>query len=128
MVILSSDARMRAMPKSASFTARRPPSSETMMFSGFRSRWMTPAAWAWTSASASARPMSAPTSGDPMPTSSAKARSVRPWMNSVTSQLSSLPSPEQSKISTMLGCERRATARASREKRARDSARAARWG
>ena len=94
MVIRSSCERIRAMPKSASLTEGRSPDSAIITFSGFRSRWMTPAAWAWTSASARASPMSAPHSGSGIPSSSAKARRVRPWTNSVTSQLSVLSSPE----------------------------------
>ncbi len=94
MVIRSSWERIRAMPKSASFTDGRPPNSPIMTFSGFRSLWMTPAAWACARASASASPTRAPHSGSGIPPSSAKARSVRPWTNSVTSQLSSESSPE----------------------------------
>ena len=44
MVIRSSWERMRAIPKSASFTDGLPPNSAIITFSGFRSRWMTPAA------------------------------------------------------------------------------------
>ena len=68
MVIRSSEASTRAMPKSASLTAGRSPSSMST-FSGLRSRWMTPAEWAWTSASARGRPTSIPISGKPNPTS-----------------------------------------------------------
>ena len=83
MVMRSSEARMRAMPKSVSLTAVRSP-SWTITFSGFRSRWMTPAAWAWARASARARPTSRPTSGLAKPVFWAKARRVCPRMNSVT--------------------------------------------
>ena len=57
IVIRSSDAMIRAMPKSASLTAGGSP-SWTSTFSGFRSRWITPAEWACTSASVRARPTS----------------------------------------------------------------------
>ena len=53
-------------------------------YSGLRSRWMTPAEWACTSASARARPTSIASSGYPNPTSCAKPRSVGPRTNSVT--------------------------------------------
>ncbi|GAO05230.1 hypothetical protein PSR1_04139 [Anaeromyxobacter sp. PSR-1] len=62
MVMRSSEARIRAMPKSASFTEGGS-SSWTSTFSGLRSRWMTPAACACASASASVRPTSMPSSG-----------------------------------------------------------------
>ncbi len=69
------------MPKSVSLTT---PSSRTITFSGFRSRWTTPAACACSSASAMGSRQAAASSGGSKGWASAKARRVWPRMNSVT--------------------------------------------
>ena len=81
IVIRSSVSRSLAMPKSISLST---PSSRTMTFSGFRSRWMTPSSCACASAAASSWMIIAASSGGSRPPSSRYCRSVRPRMYSVT--------------------------------------------
>ena len=81
MVNFSPGSSRAAMPKSVSFTT---PSSRTMTFSGFTSRCTTPAACACSSASAMGSRHAAASSGGWKGVPSAKSRSVRPRMNSVT--------------------------------------------
>ena len=67
-----------ASPKSSTFTA---PSSLILMFAGFRSRWMTPASWAASRASAICLAIAIASSSGIGP-SAMRSASVGPWTSS----------------------------------------------
>ncbi len=125
IVIRSSRSTIFAIPKSISLST---PSSRTIAFSGFRSRWITPCSCAWASASARVCTTIAAISGTANGWSVENCRSVCPRMYSVTRYASSLPSDEKSNTSRMFGWCSFATAFASRASRLRASSFWARCG
>ena len=93
----------------------RSPRSGISMLDGLTSRWITPCAWAWASASHSAMPIWMTSRSDSSP--SARSRSsVAPCTSSETRYAPSSSTAASYKV-TIPGCASRAAARASRSKR-----------
>ena len=91
-----STARAFARPKSSTLTT---PSGVILMFEGLRSRWMTPAPWAASSASAICRAMSS-ASGSRSGPRSTRSCSVSPSTNSST-RADTLPASSNPKMAPM---------------------------
>ncbi len=79
--VLRASASARARPRSVSFTT---PSAVIRMFSGFRSRWTMPFAWAWASAASVCESTSAACAGASLPFALRISRTERPCTNSIT--------------------------------------------
>ncbi len=110
-------ASARASPKSATLTS---PSAESSTFSGFTSRWTTPARCAAASACATGSHTARACAGVSRPRSRSSARRVRPRTSSITRKAVD-PSTPASMTETTAGEAIRAAARASRSKRAAKS-------
>lgn len=108
-------------PKSTTFTR---PSSPIRTFSGFTSRWMSPARCAAPSAASTGSRMSSAARGCRAPRSRSTSRSVQPAMYSMA-RYTNVPSVPWSYTPTTFGCASRATAFASRMKRSTKPASAA---
>src|SRR4029453_1912396 len=101
------------MPKSVTFTS---PRASSMMLPGLMSRWITPCAWAASSARHTSIAMSIARSGRMRPPPARVSASVRPSTYSITMKCT--PSSEPvSNTETMCGCPMLAAACASRRNR-----------
>src|SRR5918994_3540209 len=103
----------RAMPKSVTFTS---PRGSSMMLPGLMSRWITPCAWAASSARHTSIAMSIARSGRMRPPPARISASVRPSTYSITMKCTPSSDPV-SNTETMCGCPMLAAACASRRNR-----------